>query len=282
MLGTTPAPVSFSPKAPHSHTVVFLHGRGDTAAQFSASLQYSLDSRNRTLMEAFPSFRWVFPSAPLEHPQALPAHEVWSQWFDIWNTRDFTEREELQAQGLRASVDRLRQLIATEVSLLGGQWDRLILAGISQGAATSVHTLLNLDIPQAVADAASASPTARGLGAFIGFSCRMPFPGRSLTDTRAVLGLAQVPDHALVLRHTPILLEHCADDQTVPVGAGRQLCSTLRGFGATVDWREYPNGGHWFHSPNGMDDVVSWLSHVLARQKGGDGKIAEGSAMDLS
>jgi predicted esterase len=126
--------------------------------------------------------------------------------------------------------------------------------GISQGAATAVHTLINLDLAPGV-----------GLAAFVGFSCRMPFPGRSLADTRAVLTmLDRVPGHATVLEKTPMLLEHCANDPLVLVANGRVLRDTLRGFGAQVEWKEYPNGGHWFHSPDGMDDVVAFLRTVLA------------------
>jgi predicted esterase len=114
-----------------------------------------------------------------------------------------------------------------------------------------VHTLLNLNAPQR-------------LGAFLGFSCRMPFPGKSLADTRAVLGLEDVPGNNEVLRGTPVLLEHYVDDPLVLIDWGRTLRDTLGEFGAQVTWKEYPDGGHWFNSPVGMDDAVEFLkSHVL-------------------
>lgn len=250
-------PVIFPPttgKQP-SHTVIFLHGRGDTAPHFSESLRYSTTSQGQTLGEALPSFRWVFPRAALEKSVSPGFRHLnaTSQWFDIWSVRNFADREELQAVGLGVSVSRIRDLIHREAGLLGGRYDRVVLMGISQGAATAVHTLINLDLAPGV-----------GLAAFVGFSCRMPFPGRSLADTRAVLTLDhRVPDHATVLETTPMLLEHCANDPLVLVANGRVLRDTLRGFGASVEWREYPNGGHWFHSPDGMDDVVAFLKTVL-------------------
>lgn len=257
--------MTIDPKAAHSHTVVFLHGRGDNARNFVASLACSRDSQNRTLADAFPSFRWVFPQAPMR-PLASEPGTSWYQWFDVWSVRDFSEREEYQTQGLKESVSVIRRVIADEAAKLGGRWDRVILAGISMGAATGVHTLFNLDIP-----------AAGGLGALLGFCARCPFAGRSLAQIRDVLGLEGVPRHDNVLRKTPILLEHCVDDPLVLVQNGRRLRDTLTSFGATVEWKEYPRGGHWFQSPDGMDDAVSFLiKHVLQQDGMGESKEKEG------
>lgn len=257
-----------APTAPHSHTVVFMHGRGDNAPNFMRALHYSRDSTNRTLAEAFPSFRWVFPQAKTSPCAAFPGQAM-SQWFDVFNVADFTLREELQAVGLRESVAGLRALLGREAALLGGRWNNVVLAGISQGAATSVHTLLNLAAGQS-------------LGAFLGFSCRMPFPGRTLADTRSILDLEGKPNDIDddAVRNTPVLLEHCVDDPLVLVAGGRSLRDQLKGYGAQVAWNEYPDGGHWFNSPAGIDDAVQFLSSVLspaqAQAQGGPG------AMDTS
>lgn len=236
-------------QAPHTHTVIFLHGRGDDVDNFIRSLHFSRDSHGRTLFDAFPSFRWVFPQAPKR--QCATSPDIWRQWFDVWSVRDFTDHEELQAVGLKEVVPAIRSIIASEAALLEGRMDRIILAGISMGGATSVHTLFNLDIPD----------TQGGrLAAFMGFSCRCPFAGRSLSEMRNVLGLKDVPEHDNVLRNTPMLLEHCTDDPLVLVDYGRRVRDTLRGFGAQVEWKEYPTGGHWFKSPEGMDDAVNFLN----------------------
>lgn len=249
--------VVYEPSAAHTHTVVFLHGRGDRARNFAASLAYWRDSRQYILSEAFPSFRWVFPQAPMRKCASLP--DTWSQWFDVWNVQDLREREELQAVGLKEVVPSIRSILSDEAARLGGRWDHLILAGISMGGATCVHTLLNLDIP---------AEAGGRLGAFLGFSCRLPFVGRSLADLRKTLSLDGIPDGDHVLRNTPILLEHCVDDPLVKVQWGRDLRDALLGFGAQVEWREYPDGGHWFNSPTGIDEVIVFLNHhVLERVK---------------
>jgi predicted esterase len=270
------------PSVPHTHTVVFLHGRGDNARKFAQSLLYSRDTHNRTFPEIFPSFRWVFPQAELRECAGFPGDKM-SQWFDVWNVTNFSDREELQAVGLRESVSVIRNVLASEAAILNGQWDHLVLAGISQGAATSIHTLLNLNI----SSEGQQQDIPRRLGAFLGFSCRMPFPGRSLSETRSILNLHDVPPTDEVIRHTPVLLEHCVDDPLVLVGNGKGLRDTLRGFGAQVTWKEYPNGGHWFNSPAGIDDAVEFLNHHLPKHSvagSNDSIQADMSAdsMDLS
>lgn len=259
------SPIVVEPVTAHSHTVVFLHGRGDNATQFSSSLAYSRDSSDRSLIEAFPSFRWVFPQAPLRSCAAMSG--IMRQWFDVWNVKDFADREELQVEGLREMVPLVRDILAEEAARLGGRWDKVVLAGISMGAATSVHTLINLDVPE---------QGGGRLGAFLGFSCRCPFSGRSLAGMREVLALGDVPQHDHVLRNTPVLLEHCVDDPLVPVANGQAMKNTLEGFGARVEWRAYPKGGHWFHDPDGMDDAVQFLKKYVV------GEAFKGSAMDLS
>ncbi|KAI1121434.1 phospholipase/carboxylesterase family protein [Nemania abortiva] len=236
-----------APTHAHTHTVVFLHGRGDHARSFANSLGRWYDSRNRNLIDAFPTFRWVLPQAPMRKRASGP--ETLPQWFDTWDSRDFSKNEELQAIGLQEVIPLLRKMLADEAALLGGRWDRIVLAGISMGAATSAHLLLHLPEP---------------LGALMGFSGRFPFARRSLTQTRQAVGLVDAPDHDKVLRETPVLLEHCIDDPVSPIQNGLGLRDTLRGFGCQVEWREYPQGGHWFHTPTGLDDAVQFLDkHVL-------------------
>ncbi|KAI0977270.1 phospholipase/carboxylesterase family protein [Xylaria arbuscula] len=238
-----------APGQAHMHTVVFLHGRGDNAQSFRAALDHWRDSRNRTLADAFPTFRWVLPQAPMR--KVANGGYTCPQWFDTWNVRNLAEKEELQAPGLKDVIPKFRRMLADEAARLGGRYDRVVLAGISMGCATSAHLLFNLTEP---------------LGAFMGFSGRCPFYGRSLQQMREILGLDDVPDHDDVLRKTPMLLEHCVDDPLVLIQNGRALRDTLLGFGAQVEWKEYEDGGHWFHSPTGIDDTINFLEkHVLNR-----------------
>ncbi|ROT42040.1 acyl-protein thioesterase [Sodiomyces alkalinus F11] len=252
--------VTFPPVTEHTHTVVFLHGRGGTAKSLAASLHSSPTSQGLSLPAAFPSFRWVFPQAKYSYRAANPIEYI-SQWFDSWNLQDFSERAEVQVEGLRESVALIRRLLRDEAQLLGGRWDRIVLAGISQGAATSMHTLFNLRT-----DANMNGNRLGGvprLGAVVGFSCRIPFPGGTLAEKRQLLNLEDVPEDNEVIRNTPVLLEHCADDPLIKVDLGRDLRDQLESYGSPITWKEYPDGGHWFNWPTGMDDVVQFLHREL-------------------
>lgn len=90
----------------------------------------------------------------------------------------------------------------------------------------------------------------------------MPFPGHNLNDTRELLGLEGNPSDEVVL-NTPVLLEHCVDDPTVLFPGGKQLKEQLEGYGLSVTWREYPDGGHWFKSPEGLEDLIEFFTRVL-------------------
>lgn len=265
------------PGHPHTLTIIFLHGRGDTAANFKHGLAQTstwTDSHGRRPMDLLPSCRWVFPTAGHKPCAASSSSSSsWftppsmSQWFDVWDHLNLTAREMLQQPGLRDSAERVRGLVAAEAGRLGGRWDRIVLVGISQGGATGVHTLLNLVVPEMVGGEGDArTRRTRRLGAFVGVACRLPFPGRALAETRGVLGLQGVEEgDDEVVRCTPVMLQHCADDPTVKFEGGKQLRDALEGFGAEVTWKEYPDGGHWFKSPKGLEDMVEFLDRVVTK-----------------
>ncbi|KAH7309861.1 phospholipase/carboxylesterase family protein [Stachybotrys elegans] len=256
MTSSSTSDLHINPSSPHTHTVVFLHDRGDNAQSCKMSLGHWRDSRGRSLPEVFGTFRWVFPQAPLRRCASLGV--TWPQWFDTSDGRAFSSNQDREAEGLRQVIPILQKIIAAEVSTLGGRWDRVILAGSSMGAATGAHILFNLDIPKA---------NGGRLAAFMGFSCRCPFAGRDLAAVRKAVGLKNTPHGNEVVAGTPMLLEHCADDALVRVYDGKAMRDTLRGFGAQVEWKLYPDGGNWFNSPQGADDAIKFLSrHVLAQE----------------
>ncbi|KAI0127365.1 acyl-protein thioesterase [Xylariales sp. AK1849] len=237
-------------KHAHTHTVIFLHGRGDTAQDLAENLFLLKDSSKRSLNDAFPSVRWVFPQADLLYCER--DDQDWSQWFDVWNTLDFMDREELQVPGLHDSVKNVIRLIRQEAQQVGGL-DKIVLAGFSQGGATAMHAVLNL--PPFRPNKSSKPQRLAGL---MGFSCRLPFPGGTLEETREVLGLGGSPSDE-ILRNTPVFLAHCVDDPLVFVDYGRQLGHALATFGIQGISREYPEGGHQLNTPQGIDDIAIFL-----------------------
>lgn len=63
----------------------------------------------------------------------------------------------------------------------------------------------------------------------------------------------------LQMTSTPILLEHCRDDEVIDIQSGARLRNFLYQLGMEVNWNEYLDGGHWFNEPEGVDDFVRFL-----------------------
>lgn len=287
-----PAPEGFGPAFildvvqghKHNHTAVMLHGRGSGAEEFAEELMESHTSDGQSLREALPGWRWVFPSSP----------ELWSEtfqeympaWFEARSLTDIAERQDLQVEGIEASVEYVKAVLREESERVGNRAERLVLGGISQGGAIGIWTLLSMR------DALSNGP-----GAYVGASSWVPFGAEAesfLAEAERSLALEHTADvtrsqlgHdarratktetdpcgafiSKMLKATdkkphpgiPVLLGHGVDDAYVDIALGRQAARLLSGVGHEVDWREYSGAeqeGHWFEVPHQMDHVCEFL-----------------------
>ncbi|PVH91979.1 alpha/beta-hydrolase [Periconia macrospinosa] len=222
-----------SPTATHTHTIIFLHGRGSNAKEFASEFFESQASDDRFLTDIFPSYKWVFPCAAIRY--AGNEQEEMHQWFDIASVREPHHRPEIQLEGLRESVQGIRDIIGKEAEEIGG-YEKLFVAGISQGCATGIIAALT---------------EGNQLAGFIGISSWLPFPVSKKLHLE-VYGLGTAVQ-------MPVLLEHAEDDGVVPIVNGRELSEGLRGIGMKVKWKKYVNGGHWVNEPEGIDDMVSFM-----------------------
>lgn len=106
------------PSHAHTHTIIFLHGRGSTGPEFASELFSSTASNSLSLPASLPTLRWVFPSSRLlwstTFEEDIPA------WFDAVSLDDIQEKKELQAEGLRESISHILDILEYEVGLLNG------------------------------------------------------------------------------------------------------------------------------------------------------------------
>lgn len=251
------------PKHSHTHTVILLHGRGSCGREFAAELFEACSSDGLTLPEHFPSWRWVFPTAKKRYSTMF--QEEMNEWFDTISLIDIGSREELQVRGLSETLQYLWGLIDDEVRLTPEE--RLILGGISQGCATSLHALLF---------------GRRKLGAFVGISGWMPFADhmakivkdgescsaiRVLEILRKKIGLAISPlagdGEISSAMGTPLFLGHGVDDEVVSVELGEQIYGLLSGLGMHVVWKDYQECGHWVKEPEELDHIVTFLKNSV-------------------
>lgn len=233
------------PLQEHTHTIIFVHGRGSIATEFASELFESQTSDGRALPEIFPTFKWVFPSLKMRM-SARFGTEL-SQWFDIWSVEQPEERKELQVEGLRESIEYILDVVHNHA---GVSPEKIFLAGISQGCATAIHALLH---------------GSTRLGGFIGLCSWLPFQDELSTLTAALPVHQNISEAALA---TPIFLSHSLDDDVVPIKNGTMLFHGLRLLGMKdVTWKAYINGGHWVNEPQGVDDIVKFLNSQLRREQ---------------
>ncbi|KAI0024427.1 Phospholipase/Carboxylesterase-domain-containing protein [Xylariomycetidae sp. FL0641] len=201
----------------HTHTIVFLHGKGSDAEEFSSEFFESEATepagQPRTLPDLFPSIRWVFPSAPILRSERFDCEE--SQWFDMWAVENPNERPEMQLSGLSESIKLVQRTIEEEERLLPA--DRIFLGGISQGFAT------------VYAHQATVATT-RKLGGLIGLCSWAPSAAVAALSSSS----ASQESH-----QTPVFLGHAKDDNVIPFKEGVQLREVLAQTAGPLEWHEY-------------------------------------------
>lgn len=248
----------------HTHTIIFLHGRDSTSADFASELFESEASeprdKPRTLRDLLLTVRWVFPTAPVLRSARFDTDM--SQWFDMWSTEDPDERPDIQLPGLRASVSALAAVVREEERRVARS--RIFVGGISQGIAVAVAAFF------------SEHEAWSGLGGMIGLCGWMPLRGMvGAEDGLVQLGRlyrgtgSDAPSESRSPRPLPIFLGHSADDSVISLSHGRTLRDTLERFPneLKVEWHEYEDGGHWLNEPRGVDDIVGFLKRYGLGEK---------------
>ncbi|KAF4953112.1 hypothetical protein FGADI_6262 [Fusarium gaditjirri] len=255
---------------PHTHTAVLLHGRGSNGEEFAQELfEETLLSDQSSLAQKLPSWRWVFPSS----------RELWSTafqedmpaWFEAHSLTDTTARQDLQIPGIKQSVSYVKTILDQEIERLGGDASKVVLGGISQGAAVGMWTLLCLDSIE------------RPLGAFFATNTWLPFASSIKkylsheatppmdAGTEFVAGMlaqskASLPQSQPWVPSTAVFLGHGTDDAYVDVELGREARNILTRVGFKTEWREYQGAeleGHWFKAPEEVEDLLNFLvAHV--------------------
>lgn len=302
-----PSPLVIPPlRPPHKQTLIILHGRGSSGEKFGPALldseftlsgstctppptlpsasasEINTDAGTTTLRQAFPHARFVFPTAARRRA-TLYGRSHTHQWFDNWELDPpATEREELQAPGLRETVGYLHGLLRWEIPDVPGGASSILLGGLSQGCAASLVSLLLLEaeeplagvfgmcgwLPYAVRIGEQLNPLEGDNG---GGGDDDPFergdekeesdpPTRAISWLREEIEVAQTCalSTELLCRKIPVFLGHGVEDDRVGVVLGRSALSVLRDMGVDAEWKEYEGLGHWY-SPDMLRDLVFWV-----------------------
>lgn len=203
--------------------VIWLHGLGADGNDFVPIIP-------ELKLPASPGIRFIFPSAP-SMPVTVNGGYVMPAWYDIVG-RNLMDQED--AAGIQKSAAAIVELIEKEVSR-GIAYDKIVLAGFSQGCAMALH--IGLRFPQKLA----------GIIALSGY---LPL---AMT--------ANIEKHS-ANSHTPIFMAHGTYDPVVTLDRAQASYNLLEKMGYSVDWNEYPME----HSVNHEElmDISRFLQEVLA------------------
>ncbi|MEK6748475.1 MAG: carboxylesterase [Pseudomonadota bacterium] len=193
--------VEINPRGTHRASVIWLHGLGADGHDFEALVP------ELRLPEGL-GLRFVFPHAPVR-PISINGGMPMRGWYDLLPA--FPDAID-DHDGIRTSAVDLGDLIEAEHAR-GIPYERIVLAGFSQGGAIVLHT--GLRYPQ------------RLCGLMV-LSSYLP-----MADT---LASERAPANAQI----PLLIAHGNDDPIVPLELGEHTVTELRSLGYSPEFYIYP------------------------------------------
>lgn len=203
--------------------VIWLHGLGADGNDF-APIVPEMDLRG------CPPIRFVFPHAP-SIPVTVNGGYVMPAWYDILGANLVDRQDD---RGIQKSEWAITALIDNEVAR-GIPYERIVLAGFSQGCAMALHTGLRLQ---------------HRLAGIMAMSGYLPLADRFPAERHAANAT------------TPIFMAHGTQDPVVVLQRGEDSRDALAKLGHPVEWHTYPMQ-HSVH-PQEIADIGRFLTKVLA------------------
>lgn len=221
-----PETIEVSTGAPAEGSVIWLHGLGADGHDFEPIVPELGLAGQRNL-------RFVFPHAPLR-PVTINGGMTMRAWYDVLTLERGGPQDEA---GIRESSGLLEMLIEREHER-EIPYEKIVLAGFSQGGAIALHTALRY--PQRLA----------GLMALSTW-----LPLSDCIDQEVVQNAdAQTQD-------LPIFMAHGSFDPMLPLALGQHSHETLEQAGYKVEWHDYPMA-HAVCAEE-IADIRNWLLSVF-------------------
>jgi phospholipase/carboxylesterase len=220
-------PLVVPPKrAPHTGTVIFLHGAGDSGPGVA---QWVASSLGKVLR--FPHLKTLFPSASLR-PYTSAGDQNCRVWFDFPKGIQYDVPEDIP--GIDESTAVVTALIEKEIHE-GIPPRRIMLGGLSQGGILALHVGLRLQHTLA--------------GIFV-LSSYLPKESRLLSTLQS----KQVEE----LPQVPIYVAHGDLDNLIRPEWGKSTCKRLQELGMTATYKEYTALSHGLCREE-IRDLKSWI-----------------------
>ena len=133
-----PKPIIFnSTSGNHTHTIIFMPGFASTPENFVKTFEKKINftKKNDTTI--------IILRSPLVDVTVV--HSKNYSWFDIYNF-PITNYSCFNLEQLKESAKILEEVINSEVNILNGKYDKIIIGGHSQGAFISLYQAYNSQI----------------------------------------------------------------------------------------------------------------------------------------
>lgn len=208
-------------------SVIWLHGLGADGHDFEPVVpQLGLAGQI--------ALRFVFPHAPMRSV-TINGGMTMRAWFDILTLDRGGPQDET---GIRESGEQLRMLVERERER-GIAYEKIVLAGFSQGGAIALHTALRFS---------------HRLAGLMALSTYLPLSG---SFDEEVAGNCDAQSKVL-----PIFMAHGSFDPMLPLALGQHSHELLEKAGYTVEWHDYPMA----HAvcPDEIADIRNWLLSVFS------------------
>jgi len=203
-------------------SVIWLHGLGADGHDFEPIVP-------ELGLHGHLDLRFIFPHAPVR-PVTLNGGMSMRAWYDIL-TLDRTGP--VDEAGIRASSQQLIDLIEREHER-GIVYEKIVLAGFSQGGAIASHTILRFP---------------HRLAGLMALSTYLPLHNKFEDEVGS-----KVDDQ---FRQLPIFMAHGAFDPVLEMSLGEHSRDLLQSAGFNVAWHEYPMA-HAVCAEE-IDDIRKWL-----------------------
>lgn len=210
--------VVLEPTGAHRATLIWLHGLGADGYDFVPIV------RELNLPQEL-GVRFVFPHAPQRRVTVNGGFRM-RAWYDV-RYPDLSVA--VDEAGVRESVAAVLALADQEQAQVGG-WDKVMLAGFSQGGAISLQA---------------------------GLSSGHPFAGLLALSTYLPIRAGINPDNKI-----PIFWGHGTFDPVVPYLLGKSSKDLVESLDFPLTWRHYPMAHSLY--PEEIDDIRDWLQTRLA------------------
>ena len=219
--------VEIDTQEPPLGSVIWLHGLGADGHDFEQIVP-------ELRLPDWLRLRFVFPHAPYRQVTINGGMSM-RAWYDVLTLERGGPQDE---KGILKSGAHLVKLIEHEHAQ-GIPYDRILVAGFSQGGVIAVHTALRFE---------------QRLAGLLAISTYLPLPEALGQEVFGNLK-AQPAD-------LPIFVGHGSFDPVLPIEFGKYLYETVTTGGYHADWHEYPMA----HAvcADELLDIRSWLSGIYS------------------